>query len=229
MDPITILAACTAVWNGIKKASEFAQEAEGVWGQLSKYAGLADQLEQHITTAKNKPQKPKLFGNLEFGNDTQEAFNVFEAEHKLMQMEAEIKHEFLYGAFADLEGGYGSLDGYRKFLEMRRKIRADRIRMKQEQQDMQKKFWDDMFLYGGSSTVVVVGCLLLYMAIDFIFRYANDDLPTLRHQLMHRRKVETLSHSCPSSGRKSSTKFSQTQRPRPKRRPVLWRWRSGVS
>jgi hypothetical protein len=97
------------------------------FGQLSKYAGLADQLEQHITTAKNKPQKPKLFGNLEFGNDTQEAFNVFEAEHKLMQMEAEIKHEFIYGAFADLEGGYGSLDGYRKFLEMRRKIRADRI------------------------------------------------------------------------------------------------------
>jgi hypothetical protein len=56
-----------------------------------------------------------------------------------MQMEAEIKHEFLYGAFADLEGGYGSLDGYRKFLEMRRKIRADRIRMKQEQQDDAKK------------------------------------------------------------------------------------------
>jgi hypothetical protein len=122
VDPITLLAACTAVWNGIKKASEFAQEAEGVWSQLSKYAGLADQLEQHITTAKNKPQKPKLFGNLDFGNDTQEAFNVFEAEHKLMQMEAEIKHEFLYGAFCDLEGGYGSLDGYRKFLEMRRKI-----------------------------------------------------------------------------------------------------------
>jgi division protein CdvB (Snf7/Vps24/ESCRT-III family) len=39
------------------------------------------------------------------------------------------------GPFADLEGGYGSLDGYRKFLEMRRKIRADRIRMKQEQRD----------------------------------------------------------------------------------------------
>jgi hypothetical protein len=44
---------------------------------LSKYAGLADQLEQHITTAKNKPQKPKLFGKLDFSNDTQEAFNVF--------------------------------------------------------------------------------------------------------------------------------------------------------
>jgi hypothetical protein len=38
-----------------KKASEFAQEAEGVWSQLSKYVGYADQLEQHITDAKNKP------------------------------------------------------------------------------------------------------------------------------------------------------------------------------
>jgi hypothetical protein len=173
MDPITLLAAASAVWNGIKKASEFAQEAEGVWSQLSKYVGYADQLEQHITTAKNKPQKLKLFGKLELGNDTQEAFNVFEAEHKLAEMEKEIRHEFLYGAFANLEGGYGSLDGYRKFLEMRRKIRADRIRMKQEQEMMQKKFWDDMLLYGGTSTIVVVGCLVLYMAVDFIFRYAK--------------------------------------------------------
>jgi hypothetical protein len=46
---------------------------------------------------------------------------------------------FCMGHFANLEGGYGSLDGYRKFLEMRRKIRADRIRMKQEQQDDAKE------------------------------------------------------------------------------------------
>jgi hypothetical protein len=91
-----------------KESLRFAQEAEGVWSQLSKYVGLADQLEQHITTAKNKPQKPKLFGKLEFGNETQAAFDVFEAEHKLAQMEREIRHEFLYGAFANLEGGYGS-------------------------------------------------------------------------------------------------------------------------
>jgi len=173
MDPITILAACTAVWNGIKQASEFANEAEGVWGQLSKYVGLADQLEQHITTAKNKPQKPSLFGKLEFGNDTQEAFNVFEAEHKLAEMEREIRHEFLYGAFCNLEGGFGGMDGYRKFLEMRRKIRAERIRMKQEQEMMQKKFWDDMILYGGTAGVVVVGSLTLWWMVDFIFRFAK--------------------------------------------------------
>jgi hypothetical protein len=65
-----------------------------------------------------------------------------------LSIEREITaSNFYMGHFADLEGGYGSLDGYRKFLEMRRKIRADRIRMKQEQEMMQKKFWDDMFLY----------------------------------------------------------------------------------
>ena len=88
-------------------------------------------------------------------------------------MEREIRHEFLYGAFANLEGGYGSMDGYRKFLEMRRKIRADRIRMKQEQEMMQKKFWDDMIPYGGTTAVVVVGSLMLWWMIDFIFRFAK--------------------------------------------------------
>jgi hypothetical protein len=173
MDPITILAACSAVWSGIKKASEFANEAEGVWSQLSKYVGLADKLEQCIQEEKNKPKKLKLFGKLEFGNDTQEAFNAFEAEHKLMSMEKEIRHEFLYGAFANLEGGYGSMDGYRKFCEMRRQIRAERIRMKQKQEMMQKKFWDDMILFGGGSAVVVVGVLTLWLFVDFLFNYGK--------------------------------------------------------
>jgi len=173
MDPITILAACSAVWSGIKSASDFAGEVEGVWGQLSKYVGLADQLEQHIQEEKNKPKKPKLFQKLEFGNETQAAFDVFEAEHKLMQMEKEIRHEFLYGAFANLEGGYGSMDGYRKFCEMRRKIRADRIKLKQDQENMEAEFWAKMQLFGGGTVVVVAGLLILWMIIDFIFNYGK--------------------------------------------------------
>jgi len=171
MDPITILAACSAVWSGIKQASEFASEAEGVWSQLSKYAGLADQLEQHITTAKNKPQKPTLFGKLEFGSDTQEAFDVFEAEQKLASMEADIKFMFLYGELSDMTPAhYGGMDGYRKFCEMRRKIRADRIKMKQDQENMQAEFWYKVKMWGGGSAIVVVGLLIMYMAIEFIFR-----------------------------------------------------------
>jgi hypothetical protein len=95
-----------------------------------------------------------------------------------MQMEAEIKHEFLYGAFADLEGGYGSLDGYRKFLEMRRKIRADRIRMKQEQQDMQKKFWDDMLLYGGVQPSWWLGACFCTWQLTLFLGTQSDVLST---------------------------------------------------
>jgi hypothetical protein len=111
MDPITLLATASAIWSGIKKASEFAAEAEGIWGQLSKYCGVADQLEQVIQEEKANPKKPKLFAKLNPSNDVQEAFNAFEAEHKLMQMEKDIRHEFLYGAFCSLEGGFGGMDG----------------------------------------------------------------------------------------------------------------------
>jgi hypothetical protein len=165
MDPITLLATASAIWSGLKKASEFAAEAEGVWGQLSKYCGVADQLEQVIQKEKNKPKKLKLFQSLTPGNDTQEAFNVFEAEHKLMQMEKDIRHEFLYGAFCNLEGGFGGMDGYRKFLEMRRKIRADRIKMIQDQQSAEKMFWDNLILWIGGVTIVAIGGMVIYAAV----------------------------------------------------------------
>ena len=165
MDPITLLATASAIWSGIKKASEFAQEAEGVWSQLSKYCGVADQLEQVIQTEKNKPKTAKLFQKIDFGNDTQEAFNVFEAEHKMADLERQIRHEFLYGQFCSLEGGYGGMDGYRKFLEMRRKIRADRIKMKQDQEQAEKEFWDNLILWIGGGTILAIGGMVIYASI----------------------------------------------------------------
>jgi len=165
MDPITLLATASAIWSGLKKASEFAQEAEGIWGQLSKYCGVADQLEQCIQQEKNKPKKAKIFQKLDFSNDTQEAFNAFEAEHKLMQLERDIRHEFLYGQFCNLQGGFGGMDGYRKFLEMRRKIRADRIKMIQDQQAAEKEFWDNLILWIGGGTILVIGGMVIYAAV----------------------------------------------------------------
>jgi hypothetical protein len=168
MDPITLLATASAIWSGLKKASEFAAEAEGVWSQLSKYCGVADQLEQCIQAEKNKPKKPKLFQKLDFSSDTQEAFNAFEAEHKLMQLERDIRHEFLYGSFCNLQGGFGGMDGYAKFCEMRRKIRADRIKMKQDQQAAEKAFWDNLILWIGGITILGVGGMVIWAAVDLI-------------------------------------------------------------
>jgi hypothetical protein len=100
MDPITLLATASAIWSGIKKASEFAAEAEGIWGQLSKYCGVADQLEQVIQEEKLNPKKPKLFAKLNLlATMCRKPSMLFEAEHKLMQMEKDIRHEFFYGSF----------------------------------------------------------------------------------------------------------------------------------
>jgi len=171
VDPITLLATASAIWSGIKKASEFAAEAEGVWGQLSKYCGVADQLEQVIQAEKNKPKKPKLFGDTEQGNDTVDAFNAFEAEHKLRQMEADIRHEFLYGAFCNLEHGFGGMDGYAKFCNMRREIRARRIKAKQEQEQRQQEFWDNLILWGGGSVIVLVGVWVIWTLVSLVIEF----------------------------------------------------------
>jgi len=168
MDPITLLATASAIWSGVKKASEFAAEAEGVWGQLSKYCGVADQLEQCIQAEKNNPKKPKLFGSTDTGNDTAEAFNAFEAEHKLRQMEADIRHEFLYGAFCNLEHGFGGMDGYTKFCNMRREIRARRIKAKQEQEQMQAEFWDNLILWSGGTAILAAGIGVIWFAVNLI-------------------------------------------------------------
>ena len=168
MDPITLLATASAIWSGIKKASEFAQEAEGVFGQLSKYCGVADQLEQVIQKEKATPKKPKLFGNTDEGNDTADAFNAFEAEHKLKQIEADIRHEFLYGAFCNLQHGFGGMDGYSKFCNMRREIRARRIKAKQDQEAAEKAFWDNLILWIGGITILGVGGMVIWAAVDLI-------------------------------------------------------------
>jgi hypothetical protein len=165
LDPITLLATASAIWSGLKKASEFAAEAEGVWSQLSKYCGVADQLEEVINKQKNEPKKPKLFAKQTMGSDTQEAFNAFEAECKLRQMEIEIREMFVVGDWASLPGEFGGMDGYRKFCNMRREIRARRIKAKQDQADAEKAFWDNLILWIGGITILGVGGMVIYAAV----------------------------------------------------------------
>jgi hypothetical protein len=163
MDPITLLAAASAVWNGIKKASEFAQEAEGVWSQLSKYVGYADQLEQHIQQEEKESKKPSIFRKLTFGDDTKEAFDAYAAKVKMREMEAEIRHEFLYGGLCHL-----GMDGLREFYEMRRKVREQRIKAIQDQRIRQRQFVEACFTGGlimlGSAAVISI----IWMAVEVI-------------------------------------------------------------
>ena len=132
---------------------------------------MADQLEQAIQKEKNKPTKPKLFGALSESNDTTEAFNAFEAEFKLREFEAEIRETFLYGAWADLPHGFGGMDGYAKFCNMRREIRARRIKAKQEQEQAQQDFWDNLILWVGGTTIIGAGIFIIYMLVTMVSEF----------------------------------------------------------
>ena len=139
MDPISALALVTTVWGGIKKAVEVGREVQDVMGQLSQWAQAADVLEQ---AAQSEPKKPSLFKKLSFGDDTKQAFDAYAAKVKIREMEAEIRHEFLYGGLNHL-----GMDGLKEFYNLRRQIRERRIKMLQDQKVRRQKFIE-MSLYG---------------------------------------------------------------------------------
>ena len=139
MDPISALALVTTVWGGIKKAVEVGREVQDVMGQLSQWAQAADVLEQ---AAQSEPKKPPLFKKLNFGDDTKQAFNSYAAKVKIREMEAEIRHEFLYGGLNHL-----GMDGLKEFYNLRRQIRERRIKALQDQKVRRQKFIE-MSLYG---------------------------------------------------------------------------------
>lgn len=160
MDPITALATISAVWGGIKKAVEVGREVQDVFGQLSQWAQAADVLEQ---AAEQKPKKAPLFKKLSFGDDTKQAFDAYAAKVKMREMEAEIRHEFLYGGLCHL-----GMDGLREFYNVRRQIREQRIRAIQEQRIRQREFFEACFTGGlilaGSAAVISI----LWMAVELI-------------------------------------------------------------
>ena len=159
MDPITALATISTIWGGIKKAVEVGREVSDVWSQLSTWAQAADVLEQ----VSDKPKKPPLFKKLNFGDDTKQAFDAYAAKVKLREMEADIRHQFLYGGLCHL-----GMDGLREFYNIRRKIREQRIRGIQEQRIRQREFFEHCFTGGlilaGSAAVISI----LWMAVELI-------------------------------------------------------------
>ena len=159
MDPITALATISTIWGGIKKAVEVGREVQDVWGQLSTWAQAADVLEQ----VSDKPKKPPLFKKLDFSNDTKQAFDAYAAKVKMREMEADIRHQFLYGGLCHL-----GMDGLREFYSIRRRIREQRIKAIQDQMIRRRQFVEHCFLGSlilvGSAAVISI----VWMAAELI-------------------------------------------------------------
>lgn len=136
LDPVSLLATATAVFNGLKKAVEIGREAEDVFGQLGKWAGAVADLQEWIRTEEeNANRPPPLFKKLVFKKSaTAEAFDTYAAKIKVAQMEEEIRHMFTLG-----ELWWLGKDGYNEFIMMRRSIKEQREKMVYEQIRRRKK------------------------------------------------------------------------------------------
>lgn len=169
MDPITIMAAATAAFNGVKKAVELGREVSDIYGQLSTWAGHVGDFHNavaQITLAEKK--KPGLFDKIKFNkSETAEAFDMFAAKQKIIEMEKEIYHMFLYGELNHL-----GRDGYDEFRRMRQEVREKRNKMIGDQMKARKEFFDIVINSSLILLVIGAGALLMWGMIYTIISYA---------------------------------------------------------
>jgi len=170
MDPITIMAAVTAAFNGVKKAVELGREVSDVYGQLSEWAGHVGDFHRTVAELEIKKNKPGLFDKISFKkSDTAEAFDMFAAKQKLIDMEKEIYHMFLYGALNHL-----GRDGYDEFRRMREEVRNKRNKMIMDQMKSRKEFFDTVFMIVMVSLILLAGSFIGYLMIDYAITSAQE-------------------------------------------------------
>lgn len=165
LDPVSAFAMATAAFNGIKRAVEIGREVHDVYGQLSKWAGAASDLAEAISQQENR--KPGLFEKIGFGkNETSEAFDTMIAKQKLIEMEKEIYHMFIYGELQHL-----GMDGYREFVALRKDIKEKRKKLIYDQMRRRQKFLQNLGTYGLATILLSLGiafftwmCILVYQS-----------------------------------------------------------------
>lgn len=165
LDPVSLLATATAVFNGLKTAVAVGREAQDVFGQLGKWAGAVADLQEWIKTEEENANKPPpLFKKLVFAKSaTAEAFDTYAAKIQIQQMEEEIRHMFTLG-----ELWWLGQEGYNEFIMMRRGIKEKREKMVYEQIRRRKKLIrttaDGIFI----AVVLGMGGIILYHIIAFV-------------------------------------------------------------
>lgn len=164
MDPITIIAAATAAFNGVKKAVELGREVQDVYSQLSEWAGHVGDFHKAVAAMEMRERKPGLFDRISFAkSETAEAFDMYAAKQKIIDMEKEIYHMFTYGELSHL-----GRDGYDEFRRMRREVTEKRQKMVMDQMERRREFFEAIKLWGLVSIVVTMGGTMLWFMIDWM-------------------------------------------------------------
>jgi predicted nucleic acid-binding Zn-ribbon protein len=164
IDPITALSLATAAFNGIKKAVELGKEVQDVYSQLSQWAGHIDDLRDALSQIEKQEARPSIFKKITFEKSaTAEAFDKYAAEQRIVEMEKEIFHMFIYGELQDL-----GIDGYRRFKQMREEIRQKRQKMILDQIRAKRDFVDSVKLWSAIGLALLVGITTIWITVDVI-------------------------------------------------------------
>ena len=149
MDPITLIAGATALYNSIKSAVDAGQD---VMDTAEKVGNLFSKVAQIVTIA-STPRKKKLFqSQAEF---EAEAVKIYAAKAKAQQMQLDVKNMFV--------GQYGpaAWEGIqRQVIEMRKEAARQTAKELKEQEENRK----DLIMVSS-----IVGFLVLAIAAIGIF------------------------------------------------------------
>ena len=164
MDPITIIAAATAAFNGVKKAVELGREVQDIYGQLSEWAGHVGDFHKAVAAMEMRERKPGLFDKISFAkSETAEAFDMYAAKQKIIDMEKEIYHMFTYGELSHL-----GRDGYDEFRRMRREVTERRQKMVMDQMERRREFFEAIKLWGVAGSVILAGSFMIWLMVDYM-------------------------------------------------------------
>jgi hypothetical protein len=155
IDPITALSAASVCYTTLKKAVAVGKDVEEIYRTLSKWAGHIEDVKEVISQEKSKPG---IFKTLTYKRSaTQEVFDSIIAEEKIREQEKYIREFFTANWTAD----WGGLNGYRKFIKMRREIKKRREREVYNQMRRRKNF-----LYNTKMGVAVGSLVLLLIYLS---------------------------------------------------------------
>jgi len=152
MDPFTLLAGATALYNGIKSAvdagSDVIETAEKLGGLFSKVA--------QITQIASTPQKKKIFQSQ--ADFEAEAVKLYAAKKKANEMAFEVKNMFI------ARFGPAAWDNIqREVIEMRKQAARQAAIALKEKEEMQK----DLLMFAGviGFIIVAVGVMVVVLML----------------------------------------------------------------
>lgn len=150
MDPITLIAGATAIYNSIKSAVDAGQDVMDTAEKVSNLFGRVGQ----IVTLASSPRKKSLFqSQAEF---EAQAIKIYAAKAKALEMQQEVKNMFV--------GQYGrpAWDAIqREVIEMRKEAaRQAAIELKQQEENRK-----DLFFVSSIVIFLLVGMALIGLTL----------------------------------------------------------------